>query len=247
METAASPCPPWTVPRRFRYPGPMHAVLFDLDDTLTDRARSLWAYGERFAVDFASALRLSDPTALAPVFLEADGGGYRPKEEVAARLCANLPWVNSAAVPPPVDLITHWRRIFPTCARPAAGLAETLAALDAGGVPWGIVTNGGGPTQRAKLEALGLVRRPRAVAISEEVGLRKPDPRIFALALEMLGLSAPGVWFVGDHPTNDVLGATSAGLAAVWLVGRHPWPDGAPTPPYRIRQLPELLSLLPER
>ena|GEM_PF-186078 len=234
---------PWTAPRGIRYPGPMNAILFDLDDTLTDRARSLRAYAERFAGDFASALRISDPTVLATVFLEADGGGYRPKEEVAACVRAALPWADGTAVPTVTQLVAHWREVFPGCAQPTEGLLETLDTLDARGFPYGVVSNGGA-LQRAKAEVLGLIPRLRTLVISEEVGVRKPDPRIFALARAALGAAAQ-VWFVGDHPTNDVLGADAAGLVPVWLAGRRPW-DGVPHPRRQIVRLPELLSLLPE-
>jgi HAD-hyrolase-like len=59
--------------------------------------------------------------------------------------------------------------------------------------------------------------------------LRGGDPHqtyaaIFQHALDGLGLGADQVWFVGDHPENDILGASRVGLRTVWLRGAHPWP-----------------------
>ena len=79
--------------------------------------------------------------------------------------------------------------------------------------------------------------------VSESVGLRKPKPEIFALALETLGLSPSEAWFVGDHPEADIIGAKRAGLTGVWITGFHPWPDGQPEPSLQIRRLPELIDL----
>ena len=52
---------------------------------------------------------------------------------------------------------------------------------------------------------------------SNVVGVRKPDPRIFRLALAVLGLEGGEVIFVGDSYERDVLPATETGMRAVWL------------------------------
>jgi putative hydrolase of the HAD superfamily len=57
--------------------------------------------------------------------------------------------------------------------------------------------------------------------ISEAVGVKKPDARIFAQALAAVGCRASQAWFVGDHPVNDVLGAAAVGLRPIWLTGVH--------------------------
>ena len=64
--------------------------------------------------------------------------------------------------------------------------------------------------------------------ISESVGIKKPAPRIFEIALQELRLDASECWFLGDHPENDVLGASAAGLCGVWFRASTPWPDGSP-------------------
>lgn len=71
-----------------------------------------------------------------------------------------------------------------------------------------------------------------AVVISGEVGMRKPDPEIFALAVERLGVSAPGCVFVDDHP-GHLKAAQEAGMIAVL----HR------SPPETISELEGLLDL----
>jgi putative hydrolase of the HAD superfamily len=51
--------------------------------------------------------------------------------------------------------------------------------------------------------------------ISEEVGLRKPDPRAFELAIAGWEMSAGDVLFVGDDPVADIAGATAVGMRAL--------------------------------
>ena len=66
---------------------------------------------------------------------------------------------------------------------------------------------------------MGLGSMLDAVVSSAEVGLHKPDPRIFELACARVGVRPAEAAHVGDHPYADVLGATTAGMAAV-LVDR---------------------------
>ena len=91
-----------------------------------------------------------------------------------------------------------------------------------------------------KLEASGLGRHFDAVVVSAELGVGKPEPEIFAAALDRLGVAPDEAAMVGDTIDRDVVGASAAGLAAIWLnrAGR-PAPRGA-TPPVEIRGLAEL-------
>jgi putative hydrolase of the HAD superfamily len=55
------------------------------------------------------------------------------------------------------------------------------------------------------------------VVASGELGVAKPDPRIFAHAVERFGLAADEVVYVGDRILVDALGAAAAGLIGVWI------------------------------
>jgi putative hydrolase of the HAD superfamily len=65
------------------------------------------------------------------------------------------------------------------------------------------------------LAALGLERRLACIVLPADAGAAKPDPRIFALALETLGVAASDAAYVGDDPADDHEGARRAGLRAV--------------------------------
>jgi putative hydrolase of the HAD superfamily len=92
------------------------------------------------------------------------------------------------------------------------------------------------------LAGLGLARRFDAVVTSSEVGVEKPDPRIFAAALARLGVDAGAAVHVGDGRLEDVDGALSAGLGAI-LLARGTGRVGATVPVVReLTELPPLLA-----
>jgi HAD superfamily hydrolase (TIGR01549 family) len=98
----------------------------------------------------------------------------------------------------------------------ADGVPGALAALKRLGLRQVVISNSNG-TARAKLERLGLTSTLDFVMDSHEVGVEKPDPAIFKLALGRLGVEADAVLHVGDFFHIDVVGARAAGLHA-WLI-----------------------------
>ncbi len=218
-------------------------VLFDLDQTLTDRRKSLEDMAKRMAADYSSDL-IRDDRLLCLVedaLRRADGSGYRPRSEVFAELLRTLPWQRT----PDFSVIeSYWQATFPQCTVGAAGLFATLDALLARGYRMGVITNGNVAVQEAKIDFLGLRPYMSTVVVSGAVGVGKPDGRIFEIALERLDARPSEAWFVGDHPVWDVIGATGAGLSPVWIRGSQPWPEGHEEPEFQIDHLEELLDLL---
>jgi putative hydrolase of the HAD superfamily len=80
-----------------------------------------------------------------------------------------------------------------------------------------LVTNGASCLQREKFEASGLVDRFDAVVVSGDLRSAKPDPAVYAHALDALGAAPGDAVMVGDSLANDVDGALAAGLGAVWV------------------------------
>jgi putative hydrolase of the HAD superfamily len=118
------------------------------------------------------------------------------------------------------------------------GAMAGLRALAAAGLPMGVVSNSDGTVQ-AELRRLGVCHVPDGqepagvpvgvVVDSAVVGVAKPDPAIFGIALAALGVPASGtVLHVGDSLRYDVAGALAAGLQPVHLDphGFCPAPDG---------------------
>jgi putative hydrolase of the HAD superfamily len=97
----------------------------------------------------------------------------------------------------------------------------------------------------ADLAAIGLARYFEHALAAREAGMLKPDPRIFGLLLQRAGLGAAQVVHVGDDAVADVEGARSAGVTPVWInrSGRA-WPAAQSPPPLTVRTLTELVRLL---
>jgi len=96
------------------------------------------------------------------------------------------------------------------------GALATVRAL-AKKYPLALITNGIALVQNKRFGASPITRYFRAVVISEEVGIAKPDPRIFAPALEAVGVAARDVLYVGDSVTSDMAAARNAGMDFCWL------------------------------
>ena len=96
---------------------------------------------------------------------------------------------------------------------------DAAPALDAlrGDYRLALVTNGASCLQREKFEASGLVDRFDAVVVSGDLRRAKPDPAVYACALEAVGARPRDAVMVGDSLANDVDGPIAAGLSAIWL------------------------------
>ena len=223
----------------------LQGILFDLDDTLVDRDRSIETYAPRFMERFSAHIGETSAEALARAIGDADRSGYRPRGELFEELLSSVPWRS----PPAADeLADHWHAVFGTCAQPATGLDATLAALSDRGMRIGVVTNSARPAvQNAKIDTVGIRPRLDSVVVSGEAGFEKPDERIFRMALAELGLEPAQAWFVGDNPVKDILGASAVGLTAVWMRGNFDWPDEHEQPDLQIDSLEELLPLVDGR
>ncbi|HXY45741.1 MAG TPA: HAD-IA family hydrolase [Acidimicrobiales bacterium] len=106
---------------------------------------------------------------------------------------------------------------------PAPGAADALLALEAYGLRLAIVSNATGRMEQLLFEhrICGLdgeaMARVAAVVDSHVVGVEKPDPRIFSLALSALGVPPQRCVFLGDSVHFDVEGARNAGIRPVHL------------------------------
>lgn len=97
---------------------------------------------------------------------------------------------------------------------------------------------------RADLEALGIGPLVDGTVFSSEVGVRKPDSRIFREALERVGAEPPEAVFVGDRLYDDVGGAQAMGMRAVQTTQFRAEEDAEATPDAVIEHLWELVPIL---
>jgi putative hydrolase of the HAD superfamily len=79
----------------------------------------------------------------------------------------------------------------------------------------GIVSNGQRVFSEQEVRILGLYERFDFIVFSSDLGFRKPDPRIYATALDRMDLAPQEVLFIGDNCENDVLAPQKLGMQAL--------------------------------
>jgi putative hydrolase of the HAD superfamily len=217
----------------------VRALLFDLDETLLDRGASL----ARFIEDHCSRLR---PHPAAPFerwvsrFIELDQQGCADKHDVYRALLDEFAIKGATAA----EMVADFRPRFGSSCRLCADAVDVLRGLRRRGFGLGVVTNGSPQMQRAKVEETGLARWVDTLLISEEEGVKKPDPQIFFRAADRLGVHAPECAFIGDNPVTDICGAHQVGMHTVWYTHGSAWPAEIPVrPTFTITRLSDLLSI----
>ncbi|MDG6257570.1 MAG: HAD family hydrolase [Methanomicrobiaceae archaeon] len=99
---------------------------------------------------------------------------------------------------------------------------ETVRLLDhLGYVAKGIVSNGQRVFSEIELKYLGLHHHFDVIVFSSDIGVKKPDPRIFRVALDALSLEPEEALFIGDSFEADILGARKVGMQAMFI--REAW------------------------
>jgi putative hydrolase of the HAD superfamily len=121
---------------------------------------------------------------------------------------------------------------------------ETLIELRRSGVKLALLTNGGIYEQRAKIEKFQMEKYFDTILVEGETGFGKPEPEVYLMALERLGVKAEETWMVGDNLEWDVEGPQKLGIFGIWNDYRNTGlPQGSKVVPDRIvRSISELLD-----
>jgi len=224
---------------------PVRAIFFDFGGTLVAPLREafpvfaevLGAQGQaldRVAFDRAEA-RLGRSTEAMRFLYLGQGPGFW--EAYDAELLATLGIDDPGSE---IARALHEAMTSPRWHPPYAESAEVLQALQRRGLDLHLVSNNSEYLPEL-VDRLGWTDRFRSITFSQEVGVEKPDPRIFHRALARARCSPSDVLHVGDSWEADVVGAGSVGIPALW-VDRSAGPAAHPGP--RVRDLRGVLSYL---
>ena len=127
------------------------------------------------------------------------------------------------------------------------GVEEAIAELKKAHL-LSVITNGFTRVQRIKYEIFGIEKWCHSYLISEEVGVFKPDRKIFDIALEEAALRTDEVLMVGDSLGSDYKGALNAGIDFCWVnPSGMELPDGMLRPRYIVKSVVDLVDILGDK
>jgi HAD superfamily hydrolase (TIGR01549 family) len=238
--------------------GTIDAVLFDLSGTLLDEgyarralAAAATAMSEWWGIDRGAAV--SDiRQALAAVSSEmADRRFYLMRDVMCATFERAISAHGHNATTRELVALDRlmWSEAIPTAVA-AEGAIETITALRSAGIRTGIVSYADITVFEALLEQAGLAGLTDIEVCSEMARSCKPDPAIFLMALDGIGVPPARAMFVGDSVESDVVGGNRLGMRTVLLSGREfaigAGSSDAPIthPDYHANHLVDVLDLL---
>ncbi len=106
-----------------------------------------------------------------------------------------------------------------------------------------LISNGISRVQRGRIARAGIEIFFQDILISEEIGISKPEPGFFQLALKRLQLPPHKVLCIGDSPSADIRGGHHSGLDTCWFMyPERRYPVGEPKPDYIVTDLRELTA-----
>ena len=202
----------------------LDVVFFDIDDTLYS------------TTEFARTARRNAVRAMIGVGLDVtEEEGFAELDEVVAEFSSNYPEHfgrlldrfgpecyerRNRAVLVAAGVVAYHRtkqddmRILPD-------VEDTLAHLHGHGVRLGVISAGLQVKQAEKLIRLGALPYfdPNAIFFSDQVGVSKPNPKIYVKVCESVGVDPSRTLYVGDRPTHDVQPAKSIGMHTVHYTG----------------------------
>lgn len=205
----------------------LKAVLFDIGGTLhtvQNNSALRQAFAKRL-IDRLSVydIHLDTTPALLSDILHDNAEAYKHwSEESKAELPPVRIWneyylkdfhIGEEALSPIAEELSFLYDYARVCNKRRPYIKETVSALSDMGLRQGIISNIISTSFVPHiLREYGIHRAMECVVMSSEAGCRKPDPRIFQIAMEQLGVCAEETAYVGDTISRDVLGARNAGL-----------------------------------
>ncbi len=194
----------------------MKVIVFDLDNTLIDRQRAFTEMlKDRIELTLPEDKRYLKEQAIQDILMWDDNGTvsrsvsfkkYCDKYEVTCMTSE--------------ELSTYWTTISGSVVYLFDDVIEVITYLK-DKYRLAILTNGSPVSQRRKLESTGILNLFELSVVSGEVGIDKPDPRIFDVMCDRLNVKPEECLYIGDNYVNDVLGARNAGWNAIYLNRLH--------------------------
>ena len=233
--------------------GKLRAVLFDIDDTLFSTS------------EFARTARRNSIRAMIRVGVRmSEKELMRELEEVIIEFSSNyqnhfdkllqrIPRSKVRGTNPAIIVaagVTAYHDTKFSHLRPYEDAVQLLRELQRTDLTLGVVTDGLMVKQAEKLLRLGVypLFDPQAIFISDQIGISKPNPKLYRRACAAIGVAPSNVLYIGDNPLNDIDPPNSLGIHTVLLQrhGKYSHLQGKTYPDHSIRGFDELRTILKE-
>jgi HAD superfamily hydrolase (TIGR01549 family) len=229
----------------------VRAVLFDLDDTITDFASAADAafmaafsdIAEEHGVD-VNELHSSYMGLFEEFYTLHLEGCINLEEFRVYRFSRAFEMVGLPVDDDFLDLTVDFQFYYNEELETFPGACQVLRELDKV-FPLGLITNGPTDAQWMKINKFRLSEVFEVILVSGQLGISKPDPRIFDVALEGLRVAPEEAVMVGNSLEHDHQGAMNADIRFIWAnhTGK-PLPEGWPEPEHEVKSFAELRALL---
>lgn len=191
------------------------AMLFDLDDTLLNRDQAIDNMFLMILEKCYEDVGHSVKTVMLLKFKEYDHREYGKNDKIKV-LEPFFDEFTPTYRMPRNKIQDFWDNNFPLCFSIDQNTINIVNTIKRH-VKVAIITNGATQRQKAKILNTDLNSCFDTILISEEVGISKPDKRIFELALNKLNVKPEDVLFVGDDIEKDIGGCQSANIKGIWF------------------------------
>lgn len=224
-------------------------ILFDIDDTLFDREKAIVRVIIRIVEKLPDLFKGIKKEKVIKSFRKADRMGLEAFNSgltgIDVRNRRSRWFLEDLGLDVSfADEITRlYVESYPCVSAAVPGAKQVVEKLNKR-FPLGVISNGFPDIQYNKLKSLHIEKLFKVILLSEELGMRKPDKRIFKLAAERLRIKVECCLFVGDSLDTDILGAKSSGMKACWFNRNGTQNNNTEIKPdFEIHSLLELLPL----
>lgn len=228
----------------------LKAILFDIDDTLFDRAKAQRKWAHLMIQEYREVLKGIEQKVVVNALLESDRISTEECNRTHSRDAARIDRFKiflkllNLSSETAEDITALYVESYPKINSPVEEAKSVIEHLTKR-YQLGIVSNGFRDVQYQKLKALEIKDLFDCIVLSAEVGVWKPDPRLFLKAISLLERRSEECMYVGNSYEDDILVAKKAGIQTCWFN-----PDGAPAAQkgyksnYVVQKLSEILEIV---
>lgn len=189
------------------------AYIFDFDDTLSDRQKSTYYKYKNFLKDNVQYKDEFELEAMVQdIILFDERGNSRIRSRIESLY--NKYHLDETIIDKFYD---YWYELEKEVNYLFDDTIETLIELKNRGYKLGIITNGKSSLQHRKIECTNIEHLFDEIIVSSDLNTRKPDPEIYQVMAQKLGLKCEECVFVGDTFSTDILGAHRANMIPILM------------------------------